>query len=58
MGVKAYLESKVELKSVVVNFVPINVVIVVEKLASLFRAEASSLSVSRTDGAELTIPAI
>ena len=49
---------KVLVKSEVASLVPIRVVIVVEKEASLLRAEASSFRVSRVAGAELIILAI
>jgi hypothetical protein len=46
------------LKSAVDNFVPINVVIVLENSASLLRAIESSFKVSNVEGAELIIFAI
>ncbi len=58
IGVAAYLVAKVELKSALASLVPINVVIVVEKAASLLRAVANSFNVSKVVGAEFTIPAI
>ena len=58
IGVNAYLVSKVESKSEVVSLVPIKVVTVVPKSASLLRALASSLRVSKVLGAVFTIFAI
>jgi hypothetical protein len=52
--VAAYLVSNVELKSSIANLVPISVVNVEEKFASLLRAVASSFKVSNVEGAEFT----
>lgn len=51
MLVRAYLASKVELKSAIANFSAIALVTVTEKFESFPRASASSLRVSKAPGA-------